>query len=221
MFLKSLSLGAILFTGTLLAQNGSCNTDSISSVLEDAYQRDQAVREELMPLLARYQQEGSGQMELVMKAREMEEVDRQNQALLSNYLARCGWSEKLSPKAHQAVFLILQHAPDSLMRAHFAAVEQRVAEGHLSAADWATMYDRLRMRAEKAQRFGTQTFASKENVNWVWPIAPSQDIQARRDSVGLPSMADYLSLARDSTGVEIRWNRNLTIEEALSIKQGR
>lgn len=220
--IKQLITGFIL-TGITMsfcqAQEVDCGIDKLNSQLIELYEKDQAIRKELMPVLGQYQKDGSGQMKLLRLAMQMEKQDKQNQQQVQTIIAQCGWPVALAPKAHNTLFLVLQHAPDELMKQHYPTVLAYARQGILEANDAATMFDRLQMRAGKYQRYGTQTFQDDQNRNLVWPIEEIESLNQRRDSVGLPSMEKYFQMAKDSIGVEMYWDKKLTLEKAIEMKK--
>jgi hypothetical protein len=196
-----------------------CNVEALQVDLISMRDKEQAIREELMPVMAQYQEDGSGKMKLFTLAMQMEKQDAANQERLQAIFSQCGWPEALNAKAHESIYLILQHSPDSLMRRYFPMVQAYAGKGLLSPDDPATMYDRLQMRAGLPQRYGTQTFPDAQNRNLVWPVEDAERLAEYRDSVGLPSMSAYFDLARDSMGIEMVWDKTLTVEQAAKLKK--
>lgn len=219
--MKNLMIGFILIGITLsscYSQEIDCSIEALNEQLIEIRQKDQSIRTKLMPVLAQYQKDGSGQMKLFSLAMKMEKQDEENQQVIKSIFEQCGWPESLSAEAHGTIFLVLQHAPDELMRQYYPQVSLYAEKGLLEPNDQATMFDRLQMRAGKYQRFGTQTFQDDQNRNLVWPIEDVEALQERRDSVGLPSMEAYLKFAKDSTGVEMYWNKELSLKEAIELR---
>ncbi|WP_394751279.1 DUF6624 domain-containing protein [Spongiimicrobium salis] len=194
------------------AQEPNCEVQELNTKLIKMMKEEQDVRKALMPLIAQNQKDGSGGLELFALATKMGQIDEKNQKELNAIFEHCGWPENLMPKAHQGVFLILQHSPDSLMRKHYPRVKKYAEMGLLMPDDAATMYDRLQMYARKPQRYGTQTF-QRNSQNVVWPIQNMDSLSSLRSSVGLPSMEAYFKIAKDSTTIEIVWDKKLKIED--------
>jgi len=189
-----------------------CDIKTLNNQLIEMKEKEQSIRREVMPLIAQNQKDGSGGLKLFSLATKMNKIDEKNQKVLQGILNKCDWPGELSEDAHKSVFLILQHSPDSLMRKYYPMVKLRSETGSLLPDDPATMFDRLQMNARKPQRYGTQTF-QKNNQNVIWPIQSIDSLELLRTSVGLPSMEAYFKLAKDSTGVEIVWDKTLKIED--------
>lgn len=212
---------ALFLLGTMSCHGqkfSSCDIRILDEQLAEIRKQDQEIRKELMPVLGKYQDDGSGKLKLMTLALKMENRDQKNLEFVSEMLEKCGWSHDLSNESHHTVFLVLQHSPDSAMRKYFPLVQQKVTLGYLLPDDEATMYDRLQMRAGLAQKYGTQTFADPQNRNLVWPVENPDSLEVWRSQVGLPTMETYFQIAKDSTGVDIYWEKDLTLEEAINLK---
>jgi len=219
--MKSLLTGFVLIAiamSACTAQPVDCTLETLNAELADMRQKDQEIRKEFMPVLAQYQKDGSGQLKVLRLGMKMEKQDKANQKMLQAILHECGWPEDLDEQAHETIYLVLQHSPDTLMRTYFPMVQSYASKGLLGPDDPATMFDRLQMHAGLPQRYGTQTFADDQNRNVVWPVEDPDRLAERRTSVGLPSMEAYFQLARDSTGMEMIWDKTLTVEQAKGMK---
>lgn len=219
--MKKVMTGFILIGIVLSGCNSQsihCEKLSIERELQDIHEKDQNIRRELMPILGKYQADGSGKLKLMMLALKMERQDQENQEYLLELFKRCGWPEDLNREAHSTIYLVLQHSPDSIMREYYPMVEAFAAKGFLDPDDPATMYDRLLMNAGKPQRYGTQTFADNKNRNLLWPVGNSDSLEIHRADVGLPPMETYFQIAKDSMKIEMIWDKDLTIDEAKEMK---
>jgi hypothetical protein len=127
----------------------------------------------------------------------MARVDSLNTAWLKAYVARWGWptSAQVGREAVEAAFLIVQHAvhDTAFMRAMLPAIEQARRQGDLNGGAVALLTDRIEVKAGHAQIYGTQL--SLKDGRWVLdPLADSASVDARRKSMGLPPLAEYLRL---------------------------
>ena len=220
--MKNLLIGFILTGITMSSCQGqkvNCNLEKLEASLVKIEKRDQETRNELMPVLAKYQEDGSGKLKLLMLAMKSQRHDEKNQEFIVEMFNKCGWPDSLSKDAHNTIFLVLQHSPDSLMRKFFPEVQHKVALGLLAPDDEAIMFDRLQMHAGLPQRYGSQTFASSDDKNYIWPVEDVENLDAIRAEVGLPNMDAYIKLAKDSTGVKFTWDKSLSIEKAQKMKK--
>jgi len=194
------------------SQNEDCSISKLETRLIEMMHQEQSVRKDLMASVAQFQKDGTGGGELFSIQTKMNEIDKKNQDNLISVLEECGWPDNLADEAHKSIFLILQHSPDATMRKYYPMVKDRSESGIISSSDAATMFDRLQMRAGKPQQYGTQAF-QHNGQNTIWPIKNIDSIDAIRESVGLPSMEVYFKIVKDSTGIEILWDKSLKIED--------
>ena len=104
-------------------------------------------------------------------------------------------------KANNAAFLILQHADTKLQKKYFPLLKEAAAKKEANPADAAMMEDRILMADGKKQIYGTQLTINDQTKKWtVYQIEDEQNVDARRASVGLPPMAEYLKLFEENFG---------------------
>jgi len=199
-------------------QKVTCDIDALNHQLEEIDRNDQEVRREFMPVLEQYQKDGSGKLNFFRLALKMQRADKDNQAFILKMFEKCGWPDAINTEAHKTIFLVLQHSPDSIMRKYFKQVQSKVEQGLLAPDDEAIMYDRLQMNAGLPQKYGSQTFAAANNVNYIWPIENLDSLATFRSQVKLPSMDAYMKLAKDSMSIEFVWDKSITIKEAIKMR---
>jgi hypothetical protein len=125
----------------------------------------------------------------------MARTDSANTAWLKAYVTRWGWptAAQVGREAVEAAFLIVQHAvhDTAFMRAMLPAIEHARRRGDLKGEAVAMLTDRIEVKAGHPQIYGTQL--SLQGGRWVLdPIADSAGVDARRKSMGLPPLAEYL-----------------------------
>lgn len=155
--------------------------------LEARGRTDQAVREGF----------GIGGVVDTVQARSMMRIDSANTSWLKRYVARWGWpsSQQIGREAEEAAFLIVQHAvhDTAFMRAMLPAVHDAYRRGDLDGGSVAMLTDRVEVKAGHPQLYGTQL--SLRNGHWVLdPIADSPHVDARRRTLGLPPLREYVRL---------------------------
>lgn len=137
---------------------------------------------------------------------EMEAVHLENAALLERVIADIGWPGRsaVGEDGARAAFLILQHSisrPD-LQRRGLALILDAIPLGQANALDAAYLADRIAMFEGAEQTFGTQ-FDWDENGQL--SPAPTRDLATlddRRESVGLPPMAETIAHMRANAAAE-------------------
>ena len=209
---------SILSVYTIPATAQQCDHSEMSEDLEEAYLEDQDIRREIMPVIAEYQESGKGAFKLLRLKWKMDRIDSRNQELLDEWMETCGWPDELTPGAHRAVFMVLQHSELEPMKQNIDEVQHKVDKGLLDPDDHATMSDRIAMYEGRAQRFGTQTFQTADSENTVWPVVNADSLNIWRANVGLPPMEEYFAIAQDSMGVRMVMNPTLTLEDAKRIR---
>jgi hypothetical protein len=155
--------------------------------LADRGRADQAVREGF----------GGGGVIDSAQAALMARTDSSNTAWLKDYVAQWGWptAQQVGRDGVEAAFLIVQHAvhDTAFMRAMLQPIEQAYRRGDLEDGAVALLTDRVEVKAGRPQIYGTQL--SLREGRWVLdPIADSAAVDARRQRLGLPPLAEYLRL---------------------------
>ena len=155
--------------------------------LADRGQADQAVREGF----------GGGGVVDSAQAALMARIDSSNTAWLKDYVSQWGWptAQQVGRDGVEAAFLIVQHAvhDTAFMRAMLQPIEQAYRRGDLEGGAVALLTDRVEVKAGRPQIYGTQL--SLREGRWVLdPIADSSAVDARRQRLGLPPLAEYLRL---------------------------
>ena len=127
----------------------------------------------------------------------MARIDSSNTAWLKDYVSQWGWptAQQVGRDGVEAAFLIVQHAvhDTAFMRAMLQPIEQAYRRGDLEGGAVALLTDRVEVKAGRPQIYGTQL--SLREGRWVLdPIADSSAVDARRQRLGLPPLAEYLRL---------------------------
>ena len=204
---------SILAVGFVRSQEHPGRT-GLDSLLRDIYRKDQGIRQQDPTVLA------SGNLDsILLQVRQMEAVDAENQKAIEKIL-RDGWPVNLSDTANKAIFLVIDHADLEFQKQYLGLVKEAADAGSLHVSDWATLNDRILMEENKMQVYGTQTktfmkFPEETSVSYLWPVEDADNLDARRKEIGLPPVEDYLSLVKAYTGLEIIWDKTLTVEDIL------
>ena len=130
-----------------------------------------------------------------------------------------GWPEGLSEQSNQTIWLIIDHGDVEYQERYLPLIEQQAMRGIISLADYATLSDRVNVRRQRPQRFGTQTGYKQrdgEVFTFVYPIEDVDALDSLRLSVGLDSMHHYLRQVSETLGTPIDIDSGLTWEEIES-----
>lgn len=71
-------------------------------------------------------------------------------------------------------------------------LRRSVAEGESRGSDLAMLEDRILLRENKKQLYGSQVVPDQETGGWMfYPIEDEKNVNARRQKMGLPPMEEY------------------------------
>jgi hypothetical protein len=121
-------------------------------------------------------------------------IDEANERALTAMLPAEGWFtiSKYGRPAAQAAFLIVQHAPIEFQEPFLPRLEALAAKGEVDGGDYALLYDRVAVRHDRPQRYGSQMRC--EGARWVPnPIEDPPNLDKRRAAMGMGPYADYLA----------------------------
>jgi hypothetical protein len=90
-------------------------------------------------------------------------------------------------------FLVIRHADPDYQKKYFPLLKEAVSKGEADPVDAAYLEDRILMREGKKQIFGTQLHTNEVTKRiGLWPIDDEEGVDARRASLGLEPLAEYL-----------------------------
>lgn len=164
--------------------------DSLADVLDRIYEKDQQYRKEINSTRKKYGQD-SPQMHALWDT--INFYDSLNLQSVSYILDHYGWAGRntVGEKGSQALWLVIQHAPLEVQEKYFPLMQNAVEKGKASKADLAYLQDRILMRHNKAQLYGTQYKVDPVTGNTeLWKLEDAEHVNERRKEVGLPPMED-------------------------------
>lgn len=196
---------ALIFSIFLLITNAKVFsqdiTNSLKEKLDSLYQKDQAIRFEIMSLQNKFSTEsdslkkGELNNQLKEKIQLMIVQDASNLKLVTDLLDREGWpkKEEVSFNGAQAVFLILQHADLRIQKKYLPLVEKAAQEGNTLPSNLAILKDRIGIRENGEQVYGSQLWTDpRTQIKYVDILTDPENVDERRIKVGLPTMDVYL-----------------------------
>jgi hypothetical protein len=132
----------------------------------------------------------------------MEAVHRENARRLTEILDAYGWPKisLVGKEAGEAAWLIVQHAigDPALMRRGLALLTDAVGAGEASPVHRVMLEDRIRVFEGRGQRYGTQLDWDDGGELSPSPLEDPEGVDARRESVGLPPLADDVRRRREA-----------------------
>lgn len=189
---------------------------SYSRILEKVYKNDQGARQwclkmnELSP------------DELIESSAFMEKTDSINQNIVSSILDKEGWPANITKKANQAIWIVIDHADSDYQLKYMDIVQDQANLGNVSKSDYAVLYDRLMKNLGKPQKYGTQIHTAilivgetMTDSTYLWPVEDGEHLDSLRRSVGLPTIQDYFHVVKESTGLNVIWDKDKTVADFL------
>ena len=213
-------LTPLLFSAcnNLSRQNETIDADSLLVLI---HERDQQIRHELMMVQRAFIKEQRAELvdSIMMLSEAMDSVDNLNRAIVDSLL-RKGWPEGLSEDGSQTLWLVIDHADVDYQERYLPLIEQQVERGTISASNYATLSDRIDVKRQRPQRYGTQTGYTQRGDQifcYVYPIANTEILDSLRLSIGLDSMHTYLSTVSQTLGTTVTLDPQLTWERLSEI----
>lgn len=206
-----LKLCRIIFVCLLAAVSGCSNR--YNRILEEVYDKDQEVRKWTVLSSLSYD-------EIVTYSTEMALTDSLNQATVFGILDKEGWPARLSDKANQAIWLVIDHSDLATRRKYLDLVKAKAEEGVLDKSDYATLNDRVLMEEGKPQIYGTQIkitgtiiFGEEQTLPmYLWPVEDPAALDSLRSSIGLPPIEEYLE-SSGLFGQPVVWDPARTVAD--------
>lgn len=151
--------------------------DSLRAVLEEIYDADQGIRQELMAAW------GGDVGDLF---RQMAQIDSVNRVKINHILSDYGWlpQSKIGEKAASAIFFVVQHGGKEMIQENLPTLQKLAAENEAKTTHAAMMEDRLLTYEGKKQIYGTQATGDSTGASYVWPIKDPDRVNELRKAAG-------------------------------------
>ncbi len=125
--------------------------------------------------------------------------DKVLQGELDDLVRRCGWptTSGFGKNAPEYATMIILHADLDYQLKYFPVMKAAVAMGELAGREVADIEDRIRMRQNKPQIYGSQIVSGKNPDEMaLWPIEDEAHVDERRAQVGMipVSLCAYISM---------------------------
>ena len=216
-----LSLVVVLLFTACTSNKSTQNTiEHTDSLLCQLHNQDQQIRHDLAAVQRAFIAEQRVELvdSIVMLVDKQERMDSINRAAVDSLL-KDGWPDGLSEQSNRTIWLIIDHADVEYQERYLPLIGQQAVRGTISPSDYATLLDRVNVRRQRPQRFGTQTGYKQrddEVFTFVYPIEDIDALDSLRLSVGLDSMHLYLRQVSETLGTEVKIDSELTWEEIES-----
>lgn len=208
-----------LFVLLFVACNSAKTTDSL---LAEVWEKDQSVRLRLAELTKVVSVEGRMDLidSLVSVVDEQQHIDEENMAVVDSLLYR-GLPMGLSADSYKTIWIVIDHASLDKQEQYLPIVEQMSLEGLIDNDEYAILCDRVAMKQNRPQRYGSQVvqFGSAEALQlYLWPVESPAELDSLRASVGMSPLAEYLNQVSKETGIEVKYEPTITVEEINAMR---
>ncbi|MCK2220370.1 hypothetical protein MF672_042195 [Actinomadura sp. ATCC 31491] len=127
-------------------------------------------------------------------------VDTENSAFLKRVVAEHGWPGRdlVGEDGAHAAWLLAQHAGHDLefQRRCLSLLREAVERGQATAREYAYLLDRVRVREDRPQVYGTQYRHFPDGGFGPHPVEDPERLDERRAEAGLEPHAEYDRLMR-------------------------
>jgi hypothetical protein len=171
--------------------------------LEQIYVRDQMLRQLYRDAEEKFSKE-SDEMKYFWQL--VSEQDSLNEIEVIKIIEEKGWVGKslVGGQANMTLWLVIQHAPLETQEKYLPILKESVLKGESQGSHLALLEDRIQMRNEKPQTYGSQITTDKESGEQVvYEIWEPEYVNQRRKEVGLGPIQDYVK----------RWGIEWTVEQ--------
>jgi len=196
----------ILVSAPITIVNLAQQADQASAVKNSALQtelvrmgtEDQRYRTEMQVEIMKMSSLGTTQQSEELKSilKRQDAIDKKVMARLEEIIKQHGWPGRslVGEEAANAGFLILQHADLTLQKKYFPLVKEGVSKGEVRPADAAMLEDRILMREEKKQTYGSAVQSGPQTGGKLelHPMEDEEHVDEQRAAVGLMPLAEYL-----------------------------
>jgi hypothetical protein len=135
-------------------------------------------------------------------AKELQRVYKRNATRLKDIVARHGWPGKslVGAQGADAAWLVIWHAVhDRPFQKHALSLMKEAGADEVDRADIAFLEDRDRVLDRKKQIYGTE-FRCVDGEHQPYPIEDPDDVDERRERVGLDTLEDERGRQREAYG---------------------
>ncbi|MBX7108515.1 MAG: hypothetical protein K1X61_07710 [Chitinophagales bacterium] len=121
-------------------------------------------------------------------------IDSTNQIVVEALINKYGWLDRsiFGAASNYVCYIVIQHAPIEKQKKYLPMLMQSVADDESRSVDLAYLQDRVLMRENKKQIYGSQLVPDKETGGWkFYPIEDEKNVNIRRAKIGLEPMEEY------------------------------
>jgi hypothetical protein len=166
---------------------------SIVEILDTVYYFDQKFRWEINEI---EKESGWGSDKMKDLWKNAVKYDSINLIKVTGILDKHGWlgSDSLGIEGNSTLFLVIQHANIQTQEKYLPMMRDAVIKGNARAESLALLEDRVALRLGKRQIYGSQISRDdKTGKYYVMPLDDPDNVDKRREEVGLGPLREYVS----------------------------
>ena len=175
----------------------------LKAQLEEIRVKDQALRQLINEAEEKF---GRDSEEMTYFWSLINEQDSINELAVLKIIDERGWpgSSLVGRNANTTVWLVIQHAPLKTQEKYLPLLKESVKNGESRGSNLALLEDRIEVRNERPQIYGSQISRNKETGLYeISNLLEPKYVDKRRAEVGLGPLADYVK----------RWDIEFTVEQ--------
>lgn len=198
-------------TPQLHAQLDPSYYDTLRDQLLDLEARDQDARAALIAAMETAERGPGGSFKFdeagTIALQDVGDIDAESSAFLEDMIEKHGWPtyDMVGKDAAHAAWLLAQHADQhpELQQRILDLMEPLVEQGQAAGSQFAMLTDRVLTGRGEPQVYATQFAYDEEGVLRPSPTIDWENIEQRRASVGLDTMAEYKKRMEESYHDEV------------------
>lgn len=210
---------SILTMLLLTACNSSNSTDKL---LAEVLYKDQYVRLQMQELTKAVNNDGNAELidSLVVLSENIERIDKENIAVIDSLLQQ-GLPKGLSEESYKTIWIVIDHASLEKQKQYLSIIEKMSSEGLIDVENYAILFDRIAMKQNHPQRYGSQSvqFGTPGNMHlYIWPVENAESLDSIRATVGMESILKYLEQLTEYLGIDAQYVPLLTVDEINKLR---
>lgn len=166
---------------------------TLVAILDTIHTEDQKYRLQIEEIEKKYGYE-SDEMKAHWKL--ITEKDSINLIKIKKILDEYGWlgADVIGPQGNTTLFLVIQHADLETQEKYLPLMRDAADKGKAHPANLALLEDRVALRQGKRQIYGSQIGRDMDTGEmYVLPLEDADNVDKRREAVGLGKLQDYVS----------------------------
>ena len=172
----------------------------LKAILDSVYIKDQKCREHIYEMINKY---GYNSKEVETQNQMIIKTDSINLIRVKEILDKYGWlgSDVVGNQGNLALFLVIQHSDLKTQEKYLPLMREAVKKGNAIPNNLALLEDRVLIGQGKRQKYGSQIGQDSETGKYyILPLDDPDNVDKRRQEVGLEKLQDYVSQW------DIKWN---------------